>query len=101
MERANQLDPKNNDIKLYLGVLYARQKKYQKAIDEVKAVTSAAPNDQQAHLILCRIYLLADDRNAALGMYQSFKAVNEPLAEEMYKWIFSNQVISAGGLIGR
>lgn len=95
LQKAAKLDPANSEVKLYLGALYVRQKKYSEAVAEVKRVTKAHPNDEQASLMLCKIYLLADDRESALNMYQSFKTVNAPLADLMFRSIFSDRVISA------
>jgi len=101
LERAVQLNPKNNDARLCLAVVYAKQKRYKQAIEEVREVTRRQPNDEQANLILLKIHLLADDRQAALGMYHSFKAVNDVLAEQMFRSLFSEKVISVSGLMRR
>jgi Flp pilus assembly protein TadD len=92
-EKAAQLNPEQDEIQLYLAVIYARKGKYREAIAQTQKVTQRTPGNEEAQLILCKIYLLADDRQAALNIYQSFKAVNAPLAERMFKSIFSDKVL--------
>lgn len=93
LEKAAKLDPSHREVKLYLAVLYANQKKYPDAISEVKKVTQKNPDDDYASLILCRIYLLANDRDSALNMYQAVKSTKLTLADEMFKSIFSDRVV--------
>jgi tetratricopeptide (TPR) repeat protein len=95
LEKAARLDPNSNDVKLYLGVTYARQSRFSEALAQVKAVTKKQPDHYMANLTLCTVYLMANDRQSALDIYQSFKSVNVPLADEMFRNIFSGKVIVA------
>lgn len=97
LEKAARLDPSNAEIKLYLGAIYSRQGRHSEAIATVKKLTRESPKNERANLMLCRLYLLADDRQSALDMYQSFKTVNTALADQMFKSIFSGQVLSLPG----
>lgn len=98
LERSKSLDPKRVDSRMYLSVLHAKQKKLRDAIAEIKWVTESHPENEEANLILCRLFLMDNDRSAALGMYQTFKATNASLAEEMFKSIFSENVIDVSTL---
>lgn len=93
LEKGLKLDPSNNDGKLHLAALYAKQERFSDAIALAKDVTKKQPNNDNANLILCKIYVLANDRESALGMYQSFKATNVSLADEMFRSIFQNKVL--------
>ncbi len=93
LHKAARLDPTNDEIKLYVGVLYAKQDRFREAIAEVRPVTQRQPGHDEANLTLCKIYLLANDRESALNLYQNFKAVNVPLADEMFKSIYSDKIV--------
>ncbi len=93
LEKAAKLDPNSNDVKLYLGITYARQSRFPEALAEVKAVTKKRPDDYMANLTLCTVYLMAKDRQSALDLYQTFKVANAPLANEMFRNIYSDKVI--------
>jgi tetratricopeptide (TPR) repeat protein len=93
LDKGLKLDPSNDDGRLHLAAVYARQERFREAIAFAKAVTKNQPDNATANLVLCKIYILANDRESALGMYQSFKASNVPLAEEMFRSLFSNQIL--------
>lgn len=93
LETAARLDPGNNEIKLSLGVVYAKQKRFAKAVAEVKKVADKDPTHEEAGLILCRLYLLSNNRDAALSLYQTAKTTNITLAEEMFKSIFGDRIL--------
>ena len=96
LEKAAKLDPTNTEVRISLGVVYAKQSRFDQAIAEIKEATKHSPNDDKANLTLCRIYLMADDRKSAIEMYQSVKSVNIPLADKMFKSIFSGKVLYVG-----
>lgn len=93
LQKATRLDPSNVEIRLYLAAVYAKQARPSEAIAKVKEITRESPDHETANLMLCRFYLLADDRRSALSVYQSFKSVNAPLAEQMFKSIFKDKVV--------
>lgn len=93
LENAARLDPGNNDINLTLGDVYAKQKRFATAVAEVKKVADKDPTHEEASMILCRLYLLSNNRDAALSMYQTAKTTNITLAEEMFKSIFGDRLL--------
>jgi tetratricopeptide (TPR) repeat protein len=98
LEKGMKLDPTNDDGRLHLATLYAKQERFREAIAVAKTVTKNQPYNDNANLILCKIYLLANDRDSALGMYQSFKATNVSLADEMFRSIFGGRILDASKL---
>ena len=94
LEKSIKLDPTSNEARLLLGIIYARQSRYKEASSMVSLITQQDPNNEPANLLLCQIFLMNDDRQAALNLYQNFKAVNEPLADAMFKTIFAGKVIT-------
>lgn len=94
LEKSIKLDPNSTEAHLLLGIVYARLSRFKEASDQVGLVTRKDPDNEAANLLLCQIYLMNDDRQAALNLYQSFKAVNLPLADAMFKSIFAGKVIT-------
>lgn len=95
LRKGLQYDPANDDGRLHLATALAKQERYPEAIAAAKTVTRNQPGNDNANLILCQIYLLANDRESALGMYQSFKATNTSLADELFRSIFRGQTVDA------
>ncbi len=95
LAKAEKLDPYKTEVKRYQAVLYAKKGRYTDAIAKMRDVMKITPDDEEANLILCKIYLMANDRQSALNMYQSFKAVNQPVADQMFKWIFADKLVFA------
>ncbi len=98
LEKGLRLDPSSDDGKLHLAVLYAKQARYSQAIKVARGVTERRPDDETANLILCQIYIMANDRDSALGLYQSFKGTNVSLADQMFRSLFNGRTVDASGL---
>lgn len=95
LEKGLSLQPTNETARLHLAVLYAKQRRFKQAATLARQVAEKNPADEHTNLLLCKIFLLANDRDAALSMYQSFKATNAPLADQMFRSIFGAQVLNA------
>lgn len=96
-ERARALAQTNIEIRTFLGVLYARRSKYDKAIAELQAVVRDNPRDESANLALVEVLILAGERGRALEVYNGVKASDAPLADKMFNSIMDGKVVNVSG----
>lgn len=96
-ERARVLDRGNVEVRIFLGVLYARRSKYDEAIAELQAVVRDHPRDENANLALVEVLVLAGERGRALEVYNDVKGSDAPLADKMFNSIMDGKVVNVSG----
>lgn len=70
-----------------LGVSYAKGRRYDVAIEELKEAVRLAPEYAEAHHILGLVYLASGNRDAALTQYRILVGLDAKLAEELHVYI--------------
>lgn len=94
LELAAQLDEVNAEIRINLGYAYSREKRYGEAIKEMQKTVRLKPDDEQAQLFSVNLYLLTNNRQAAIEQYAAVKKANPHLAEKLFQMIFKGKIVA-------
>ncbi len=82
------------EIRLNLDYAYSREKLFSQALAEMRKAVSISPDDEQAQLSLGNLYLLTNDRQAAIEQYAAMKTANPQLAEKIYQAIYNGRIVT-------
>ena len=94
LEQAARLGAGTAEIHLTLGYVYSREKLFQHAIAEIQKAVSLDPKDERAQFLLGKIYLLVNDKQAALIHYTRLKTQSPELAEKLYQAIYKDKIVA-------
>ena len=83
LEKAVAIDPKLADVHLQLGILYAEQKEFPKAIAAYQQAVALNPHLEQAHYRLAQTYRLLGQNDKAQNELRLFEQISKERAERV------------------
>ncbi len=95
LERAVQLEPAHAEARINLGFALSRLRQYEEAIEHVRAAAKLNRSDADVQFFLGNLYLLANNRAAALAQCEILKTAEPELAQKLYLAMNDQRVINA------
>ena len=95
LERAVELEPAHAEARVNLGFALSRLRQYEEAIEHIRVAVKLNPSDNEVQFFLGNLYLLANDRTAAVAQCEILKTAEPRLAQALYLAINDRKVINA------
>ena len=87
------MKPDDANIRVCLGISYAKRKKFDLAIAEVRKATELDPKDEGVQFYLGALYVANHDKDAAIAQQRKVYAFNPELGRRLYQAINSDKLL--------